>query len=67
MDKELKVRVGDFGLSRDIYEELFYKAHGGKLPLRWMSIEAIMYRQFTTRSDIWSFGIVIWELITLGE
>lgn len=40
---------------------------GGKIPVRWTSPEAISYRKFTTASDVWSFGVVMWEVLSFGE
>lgn len=48
-----KLKISDFGLSKDIYEDLYYRASGGKLPVRWMAVEAIVDRQFTTMSDVY--------------
>lgn len=57
----------DFGLSRDIYQENYYRVHSKSLlPIRWMPAEAIIYGKFSTESDIWSFGVVLWELFTYG-
>lgn len=40
---------------------------GGKIPIRWTAPEAIAYRKFTSASDVWSFGIVMWEVMAFGE
>uniref|UniRef100_A0A667HVK6 Tyrosine-protein kinase receptor n=1 Tax=Lynx canadensis TaxID=61383 RepID=A0A667HVK6_LYNCA len=54
----LVVKIGDFGMSRDIYSTDYY---------RWMPPESILYRKFTTESDVWSFGVVLWEIFTYGK
>lgn len=42
-------------------------SQGGKIPIRWTAPEAIAYRKFTSASDVWSFGIVMWEVMAFGE
>ncbi|CAB3398078.1 unnamed protein product [Caenorhabditis bovis] len=60
-------KIGDFGLCRYIYaDQAQYKSKGGRLPLKWMSPEAIRHYEFSIKSDVWSFGILLFEVITLG-
>ncbi|KAK0407633.1 hypothetical protein QR680_003505 [Steinernema hermaphroditum] len=60
-------KIGDFGLCRFIYSEgANYISQGGRLPIKWMSPEAIRDYEFTCKSDVWSFGVLMFEIITLG-
>uniref|UniRef100_A0A8C0C4W3 Ephrin type-A receptor 2 n=1 Tax=Balaenoptera musculus TaxID=9771 RepID=A0A8C0C4W3_BALMU len=65
----LVCKVSDFGLSRVLEDdpEATYTTSGGKIPIRWTAPEAISYRKFTSASDVWSYGIVMWEVMTYGE
>ncbi|XP_053573623.1 NT-3 growth factor receptor isoform X1 [Bombina bombina] len=64
----LLVKIGDFGMSRDVYSTDYYRVGGHTmLPIRWMPPESIMYRKFTTDSDVWSFGVILWEIFTYGK
>uniref|UniRef100_A0A3B3RF74 receptor protein-tyrosine kinase n=1 Tax=Paramormyrops kingsleyae TaxID=1676925 RepID=A0A3B3RF74_9TELE len=62
-------KVSDFGLSRVLEDDAegTYTTSGGKIPIRWTAPEAIAYRKFTSASDVWSFGIVMWEVMAFGE
>ncbi|XP_039287405.1 epidermal growth factor receptor [Nilaparvata lugens] len=61
------VKVTDFGLAKllDINEDQ-YKAAGGKMPIKWLALECIQHRIFTHKSDVWAFGVTVWELLTYG-
>ncbi|KAJ7988680.1 hypothetical protein DPEC_G00311740 [Dallia pectoralis] len=61
------VKLGDFGLSRYIEEEEYYKASVSRLPIKWMAPESINFRRFTTASDVWMFGVCVWEVMSLGQ
>ena len=62
------VKICDFGLAKDIYKNNTYqKKSDGPLPVKWMAIESIRDRVFSTESDVWAFGIVLWEMFSLGK
>ncbi|KAK4880326.1 hypothetical protein RN001_008472, partial [Aquatica leii] len=62
------VKIADFGMSRDVYTCDYYKMGGSRLlPVRWMSPESVMYGRFTLESDIWSYGVVLWEVYSYGK
>ncbi|XP_057591033.1 focal adhesion kinase 1 isoform X2 [Hippopotamus amphibius kiboko] len=60
------VKLGDFGLSRYMEDSTYYKASKGKLPIKWMAPESINFRRFTSASDVWMFGVCMWEILMLG-
>lgn len=60
------VKLADFGLSRWVQDQSYYKASKGKLPIKWMSPESINFRRFTAASDVWMFGVCMWEVLMMG-
>uniref|UniRef100_A0A674NRH7 receptor protein-tyrosine kinase n=1 Tax=Takifugu rubripes TaxID=31033 RepID=A0A674NRH7_TAKRU len=69
VNSNLVCKVSDFGLSRVLEDdpEAAYTTRGGKIPIRWTAPEAIAYRKFTSASDVWSYGVVMWEVMSYGE
>ncbi|XP_036742859.2 fibroblast growth factor receptor 4 isoform X6 [Manis pentadactyla] len=61
------MKIADFGLARGIHHIDYYKkTSNGRLPVKWMAPEALFDRVYTHQSDVWSFGILLWEIFTLG-
>jgi len=68
IDENKVAKLGDFGLARDISDRGIYnKTSNGKVPWRWLSLESLRYLVYTSQSDVWSFGIVLWEITTFGQ
>ncbi|XP_064877828.1 ephrin type-A receptor 8-like [Oncorhynchus nerka] len=77
VNSNMVCKVSDFGLSRVLEDDpdaayttsvmRFCSLQGGKIPIRWTAPEAIAYRKFSSSSDVWSYGVVMWEVMSYGE
>uniref|UniRef100_A0AAV2MPR0 receptor protein-tyrosine kinase n=1 Tax=Knipowitschia caucasica TaxID=637954 RepID=A0AAV2MPR0_KNICA len=66
LDRRLTIKISDFGMSRNLYSSDYYRIQGrAVLPIRWMAWESILLGKFTTASDVWAFGVTLWEMFTL--
>ncbi|KAM4581933.1 macrophage-stimulating protein receptor isoform 2-T3 [Fundulus diaphanus] len=69
LDESYTVKVADFGMARDVFDKEYYSVQDhrkAKLPVKWMAIESLQTQKFTTKSDVWSFGVLMWEMLTRG-
>ncbi|XP_066298162.1 muscle, skeletal receptor tyrosine protein kinase-like isoform X3 [Branchiostoma lanceolatum] len=63
----LTVKIADFGLARQMYSSDYYKAdENDAVPIRWMPPESILYNKYTTESDVWAYGVVLWEVYSFA-
>lgn len=68
LTSEYSVKVTDFGLSRRFYDEPNYSKKGSEpLPWKWLAPECLEFKRFSTKSDVWAYGVTVWELFTLGS
>ena len=65
-NNQLSVKVSDFGMAGDIYQEEYYRRKGGTMPIRWIAPEAVTDGKYTVESDVWSLGVLLWEIFVFG-
>ena len=61
------IKIADFGMAHELYQEYYQRGNAGLLPVRWMAPESLSMGKFSVASDVWSFGVVLWEMVTFGE
>ncbi|KFP57868.1 Cytoplasmic tyrosine-protein kinase BMX, partial [Cathartes aura] len=67
VDSNLTVKVSDFGMTRYVLDDLYVSSLGTKFPVKWSAPEVFHYTKFSSKSDVWAFGILMWEVFTLGK
>ncbi|OXB65502.1 hypothetical protein ASZ78_008533 [Callipepla squamata] len=67
VDSNLTVKLSDFGMTRHVLDDLYVSSLGTKFPVKWSAPEVFLYTKFSSKSDVWAFGILMWEVFTLGK
>ncbi|XP_013856686.1 tyrosine-protein kinase receptor TYRO3, partial [Austrofundulus limnaeus] len=68
LNENMSVCVADFGLSKKIYSGDYYRQGSvSKLPVKWIALESLADNVYTTQSDVWAFGVTMWEIVTRGQ
>ncbi|MEE6524854.1 hypothetical protein FKM82_024536 [Ascaphus truei] len=68
LNEDMTVCVADFGLSKKIYSGDYYRqGSASKLPVKWLALESLADNVYTVYSDVWAFGITLWEIVTRGQ
>ncbi|KAM9494823.1 cytoplasmic tyrosine-protein kinase BMX-like isoform 2-T2 [Clarias gariepinus] len=67
VDKDLTVKVSDFGMARYVLDDQYTSSAGTKFPVKWSAPEVLNYTRFSSKSDVWAFGVLMWEVYSLGK
>ena len=67
MDHKNGVKIADFGLSQKMFLQDYYRGdESDAIPIRWMPLESILHNKYTTESDVWAFGVLLWEIFSFA-
>uniref|UniRef100_A0A452R208 Protein kinase domain-containing protein n=1 Tax=Ursus americanus TaxID=9643 RepID=A0A452R208_URSAM len=67
VDSDLSVKVSDFGMTRYVLDDQYVSSVGTKFPVKWSAPEVFHYFKYSSKSDVWAFGILMWEVFSLGK